>query len=185
MKLQEYQQATQRTMPDLGSIELNIAHMIMGMNSEFNELYDATDDVNRGEELTDYNWYLNNYATLRGVDIWRITEFHPSDYYKLLKKDDYIEQLQVSVSKLTDLEKKHLAYKREITQLQIIDAIVDVAERLNDCYVYFNLNAEDCMQKNIDKLKARFPEKFAEGYDWRHDANNRDLEKERKILEGK
>ena len=180
MELKEYQIATTRTMPDLGSFELNIAHMIMGLNSEYNELYEATDDVNRGEELTDYNWYLNNYATLRGIDLWRVTEFHAGEYYKILKHDDYVSQLQVSVSKLTDLEKKHLAYKRELTKLQILDAVIDVAERLNDCYVYFNLNPQDSMQKNIDKLKARFPEKFTE-----HDANNRDLITERKILEGK
>jgi hypothetical protein len=39
---------------------------------------------------------------------------------------------------------------------------------------------EELLQTNIDKLKARYPEKFTE-----NDALNRDLNKERNILEGK
>ena len=37
---------------------------------------------------------------------------------------------------------------------------------------------EQCMEKNIAKLKARYPEKFTE-----EDALNRDLREERKVLE--
>jgi hypothetical protein len=36
------------------------------------------------------------------------------------------------------------------------------------------------MERNINKLKVRFPDKFSE-----HSALNRDLETERKTLEGK
>ena len=178
MNLEEYQSAAKRTMPDLGSKQLNIAHMIMGMNSEYNELYEATDDVNRAEELTDYLWYLVNYATLYNLDIFRITDIC-EDYYKIQKNDDYVEQLQISVSRLTDLEKKLLAYKKEFSREKLIDAIVEIIERLSDCYLYYNISPQDSMQKNIAKLKARFPDKFNE-----HDAKNRNLSVERQILEG-
>jgi hypothetical protein len=43
-----------------------------------------------------------------------------------------------------------------------------------------DLDFESLLQLNIDKLKARFPEKFTESH-----ALNRDLDKERDILEGK
>jgi len=63
---------------------------------------------------------------------------------------------------------------------------VNIQEELNDINWYqaiihdeLNLNWEDGLRKNIEKLRARFPEKFTE-----HDANNRNLEKERQILEG-
>jgi len=41
------------------------------------------------------------------------------------------------------------------------------------------LKLEDILERNIAKLKARFPEKFTE-----HHAANRDLDAERRILEG-
>jgi hypothetical protein len=60
-----------------------------------------------------------------------------------------------------------------------LERVVKVLEALSDCYTYSNIDPYEAMQKNIDKLKARFPEKFTEEL-----ANNRDLVKEREILEG-
>ena len=63
--------------------------------------------------------------------------------------------------------------------------IVNVAEELGDIFWYAALIAkeagltfEEIQAKNIAKLKARYPEKFDDVL-----AENRDLEKERKILE--
>lgn len=180
MTLAEYQVAVQRTMPDLGSLQLNKIHMIMGMNSEFNELYLAPDDINRAEELTDINWYMNNYANLLGIDLVKEDfKFYNNYFYFALPKDNYMEMLQVEISILTDLEKKMFAYKKPIEVEQLQEQLILIAKRLNDCYAYFHSNPFVGMERNIAKLKARFPEKFNE-----HDANNRNLEKERKILSG-
>jgi len=43
---------------------------------------------------------------------------------------------------------------------------------------YFGINPEEAYEKNINKLKVRFPEKFSE-----EKALERDLEAERKTLE--
>ena len=63
--------------------------------------------------------------------------------------------------------------------------LVNVAEELGDVFWYAALIAneaglsfEEIQAKNIAKLKARYPEKFESDL-----AENRDLEKERKILE--
>lgn len=179
MTLTDYQVAVQRTMPDLGGLQLNKIHMILGMCSEFNELYEATDDVNRAEELTDINWYLNNYATLVNLNLDTEFEFHNKHFYYVLKNNDYMEMLQVEISKLTDMEKKMFAYKKPIEEYDLQQQVIKIAQRLNDAYAHFNSNPFVGMERNIAKLKARFPDKFTE-----HAANNRDLEKERKILEG-
>ena len=57
---------------------------------------------------------------------------------------------------------------------------------LNEIYQYiltiaysYGVDIEDGLEKNIAKLKKRYPEKFDENL-----AVNRDLETERKILEG-
>lgn len=64
---------------------------------------------------------------------------------------------------------------------------VNLAEELGDIFWYAALIAkeagftfEEIQDKNIAKLKARYPEKFDSDL-----AENRDLEKERKILESK
>jgi NTP pyrophosphatase (non-canonical NTP hydrolase) len=64
--------------------------------------------------------------------------------------------------------------------------LVNVGEENGDAFWYQGLMCErlgldmgDLMQKNIAKLEARYPEKFTQDA-----AVNRDLEKERNILEG-
>lgn len=178
MTLAEYAIEVKRTCPDLGTEQLNILHMVLGLNSEFDELYQAKDDVNRGEELTDINWYLNNYCNIKNIDLWRIFEPIANGYFYINQDLDYIAQLQVAISKLTDLEKKAFAYKKVIDREKYINAVSEVAMRLFDCYVYFDVNPYQAMKNNIDKLYVRFPAGFNE-----HDANNRKLEQERKELE--
>jgi len=178
MELKDYQENVKRTNTDLGSKALNIAHMIYGMTSEFVELYEAIDDVNRGEELTDINWYLNNYCNITGVDLWRIAEFIPFQYYRILEDDNYIETLFCKVSELIDLEKKELAYGKILEMEKRIEKVISIFEALNDAYAYYNLDPFVSMQKNIDKLRVRYPLKFDN-----ENALNRDLAAERKVLE--
>lgn len=180
MTLASYQNQTQRTLPDLGTEQLNILHMILGMCSELNELYEATDDINRSEEITDIAWYLSNYCNIKKIQLSKIFNFQKGLYYYALKHNNYIEMLQVEISILTDYEKKAFAYKREIAFSDIEMQIIKIAQRLNDCYTAFNINPEVAMERNINKLKGRFPEKFTE-----EAANNRNLTNERQILEGK
>ena len=178
MELKQYQSEVKRTLPDLKASELNIAHMIYGLNSEFDEILNAVDNANLNEEAGDLLWYASNYCNIKNIDIWRVFSFS-KDYYRVLPNDDYIIQLQVEISKLTDIEKKVLAYKRETSYETFLNAITSVYERLNDCYVYYNMDPLDSMQKNIDKLRKRYPDKFSA-----YHANNRDLVGEREILEG-
>lgn len=77
-----------------------------------------------------------------------------------------------------DQWKKALMYGKEID-------LVNLDEELGDFLWYAAIYLEDrgktfeeIMQQNIAKLKARYPNKFNS-----HDALNRDLDKERRILE--
>jgi hypothetical protein len=51
---------------------------------------------------------------------------------------------------------------------------------ISDYVNFYEINLEECFEKNIAKLKARYGEKFSSEM-----AINRDLETERNILEGK
>lgn len=179
MTLKEYQIAVQRTMTYLGTEQLDILHMIVGLNSEINELLDAKDAINLSEELSDINFYLTNYCNLTGIDISEHFVFSGASLYNVENNDSIIE-LTCQISKLTNLEKRELAYKKKVDDGGRLEQVINIYKVLNDCFVDYSLDPNDSMQKNIDKLKARYPEKFTE-----EKALNRDLELERNILEGK
>ena len=86
--------------------------------------------------------------------------------------------LATEASEFLDVLKKHIFYGREID-------FVNLAEELGDSEWYGAIATDalgvemlDLMVTNIKKLKARFPESFNE-----KDAVERNLEKEREILE--
>lgn len=79
---------------------------------------------------------------------------------------------------LLDSIKKHLFYGKQLDIVNISEEIGDILWYIALLCRVFNLTFEELMETNIEKLKIRFPEKFTE-----ERANNRDLEKERTLLE--
>lgn len=80
---------------------------------------------------------------------------------------------------LMDALKKHLIYGKELDLVNIVEEVGDLFWYIAILADAFNFTFEDSMEKNLAKLKARYPNNFTE-----KDALLRDLEKERKILEG-
>ena len=80
---------------------------------------------------------------------------------------------------LMDALKKHLIYGKELDKTNIIEEVGDLFWYVAILADAFEFTFEDSMEKNIAKLKARYPNRFTE-----KDAQFRDLEKERKVLEG-
>ena len=81
-------------------------------------------------------------------------------------------------NELLDMLKKHIYYGKEIDY-------INIEEEVGDLFWYCALicntigkTFEEIMEKNIDKLKTRYPNSFNN-----NDAINRNLEEERKILE--
>lgn len=76
--------------------------------------------------------------------------------------------------------KKRLFYNKPLD-------LVNLEEELGDAMWYvalacdaLGISLEGLMEKNLAKLRARYPKKFEDEL-----ANNRDLDKERQVLEGK
>lgn len=174
MKLQEYQEKAKRTSADLGSDKLNLSHMVMGMCTEIPELEEAIynkDSVNIGEELADTYWYVANYETFRGYDM--------SEYEMANAGAFGTDILYTQIALLQDLIKKYVAYSRPIDVDEEKKLLSRIKSNLFNMFISYKLDQGEYLQKNIDKLIARYPEKFTED-----NAINRDLENERKILEG-
>jgi NTP pyrophosphatase (non-canonical NTP hydrolase) len=87
--------------------------------------------------------------------------------------------LSSEVGELADMLKKHIIYGKELDAINVLEESGDL-----EWYVALALRAvkasmEECMEKNIAKLRARYGDKFTQ-----HAALNRDLDKERRALEG-
>jgi len=86
--------------------------------------------------------------------------------------------IATEAGELLDALKKHIFYGKELDTVNLVEEIGDLmwysAIILDELGVEF----EDVMEKNINKLRARYGEKFSET-----SANVRNLDKERKILE--
>jgi len=82
------------------------------------------------------------------------------------------------VAELANIFKTNMAYGKKIDWINVQEEIGDAMFYLiNFCNIN-NFDLENILQNNIDKLKSRYPDKFTEQH-----ALNRDLKKERKILE--
>lgn len=80
-------------------------------------------------------------------------------------------------SELADAYKKHFAYGKELDVVNVEEEIGDLLWYVANFCTMMNFDMSNIMQKNINKLEARYPEKFTQ-----EDAINRDLNKERNIL---
>ena len=86
--------------------------------------------------------------------------------------------LVTEAGEFQDMLKKHLYYGRELDTVNLREEIGDLLLYCAIALEALDTDFQSVMQTNIDKLKARYPEKFTED-----SANNRDLKVERQILE--
>lgn len=82
------------------------------------------------------------------------------------------------IGELMSMLKAHYVYGRPFDIVNLKEELGDAAWFLVGACTIMGLDANEVFEKNIEKLKSRYPEKFTE-----ENANNRDLEKERKTLE--
>ena len=185
MNLEQYLVESERTLIDK-STELNLRHASLGIRTELGELLDIfkknlfygkpIDTINFKEELGDLCWYPAISARIFNFDpkVYSIVILnHEEDNYKTI-----IKQLNynfISYANILDSCSENILIDQDYinTKTKHLFAFIKaVGER-------FGIKFEDILDTNINKLKARFPEKFTE-----EKALNRDLITERKILEG-
>jgi hypothetical protein len=178
MKLQQYQKEAQRTCPDLGSEAINLAHMVLGICSENEEYTKAcviSDSVGMQEEIIDQFWYIANYCTIRGFSLEEI--YNDRSDFTQEEWEEEVSIYDVKLSKLQDYVKKYLAYGKKPNSDLEKDAIKGILFILDNDLSLNELNLEQGLQNNIDKLRVRFPDKFDT-----EKAINRNLDEERKEL---
>lgn len=174
------------TLPIIATNEYfsDILHAVIGMVTEAGEFTEGVssanynsrpiDVVNCDEEMGDLMWYVAVYYKARNLPI----DFDAQTMF-FFKGFEGITLPMVTIScNLLDMFKKHIFYGRSF-DLEAADAQVARLVGLVAAYCLMRgRSLESVCKQNIDKLKARYPEKFDA-----QQALFRDLENERRVLE--
>lgn len=151
-----------------------LLHAVIGMLTEVDELLnnheDESDEINRGEEIADFAWYLSIIAREYNLSLPEKVETSLDGFQIVL------EIIRKSL-KLLDFLKKKLYYNKTIKE----DLFIQYSNEIISLFVAYstlnNINIERVLDINIEKLRARYGEKFSS-----EKAINRNLETEREIL---
>lgn len=186
MDIHQYKENAKRTMSrqwHLTELDTELLHGAIGMVTEAQELLvavnpvegTALDTVNLMEEVSDLFWYLTIFQRYYTDCDWEDVDLPAS--CKTL--EDYVDVILTSTINVLDGFKKWAYYGKPLSENAVK---ADLYLTYRCCVGILNLigyNIDDTRTINIKKLKDRFPDKFTS-----EDAINRDLDTERKTLEG-
>jgi len=153
-----------------------LLHAVVGVLTELEELTDWDgDEVNKKEEVADSFWYVGILDRVLELNL----EIPKTTGIKVqITNEKLIIDLYKITSKLLDPIKKKLYYNKPID----LSNFSDLSKKLFNTLCLFcemnNIETELILDTNIEKLKARYGDKFSS-----EKAINRDLTTERLILE--
>jgi NTP pyrophosphatase (non-canonical NTP hydrolase) len=153
----------------------NLLHGVTGVITELEELLDWNDDVNKKEEVADIFWYI---ALLdRELDLSLKIPTYSTEFTQIGNDTLIIQSFKTS-SILLDFLKKKIFYNKNIDVNIFSNQTRNLFQSMCIfCYIN-DINIESILDTNIEKLKARYVDKFSS-----EKAINRDLTTERLILE--
>lgn len=120
--------------------------------------------------------YLEKAARTDHVDYKPVVERISNE--ETAKLTHYLLGIGSESGELQNALKRFVAYNKAVDKVNIKEELGDVLWYMARICSQFGWTFEEVMQLNIEKLEARFPEKFTE-----EAAVNRNLKKEREILE--
>jgi len=175
---------------DSDSLSPDLIHAILGIVTESAEFMAGVggkdtfyaDRTNLKEEIGDICWYLaiaQKHYDDNGEDV----DIFGAEAYDIefKKVDAFCELLVVTAGELTDVVKRSFYYGKGSSTPSISDLPCLFEKTFMICQALakmLNADIESIMKTNLEKLQARFPDKFDT-----EQVFNRDLQKERKVLE--
>lgn len=170
MNFEEYVNKSKRTRVDLGSVNANISHMLLGIGGEYlKEFLPAATKkiIDRAEVLDesgDILWYLANYCDLSKAGFY------------ILKPDQSLT-LGECIGILLEEHKKDIAYGKKSDGILCQTAVSTILSKLDAVFKTLDSSLEEVFDLNIAKLKIRFPDQFSSDL-----AINKDKSEEDKVF---
>lgn len=175
--MKNYTALAMRTAADLGSHKLDFAHGALGLIDEAQELVDAVSEENLLEELGDLLWFCALCGTAIITDPFKTLQPGPAINHKTHLSA--IEEIQTRANMIAGIAKRWLAYD-EAPRLERVEGylwrIINLVKMIANAHGW---TLSDVQEANIQKLRARFPDKFDSAR-----ATHRDLEAEQEALRG-
>jgi hypothetical protein len=180
MEWREYERLSERTLSSEFHCDQRMQrmlHAVMGMLTEIEEVLDnhssaRVDDVNKAEEWGDIAWYL--------AILTREYAVSPDDHRGPgdgSSPDTHIMELTKHLLRFLDMFKKSLYYGRKFDDESARSLTLSIIRSALGYASAVGIETGNALRANIEKLRARYGEKFSS-----ESAINRDLENERKIL---
>jgi NTP pyrophosphatase (non-canonical NTP hydrolase) len=175
MRLHDYQKLAMRTCssPDknnINSSKLQLLHACLGICSEVGEIVeDLNNTKNVFQECGDVSWYCAIGLDAIGFDMENIDTS--------LIADDPWEEIVVHAGIACDCVKRHVFYQVELDEDKFTQAIGCVMACVESISLDTGNELEVALEKNIEKLRIRYPDKFSTD-----NAVNRDIKKEGKVF---
>lgn len=171
---------TESVISSIDNINYRLLHSSLGICTEIGELFNneinlpMSPDKNIliGAEIGDIFWYIAVACDILELDFNEIIT-------RNLNKPivNIMANLVIRSSDLIDLFKKTIYYKKVFDTPTAIIIIEDIIGLLRILINNRSLDLETILEKNINKLTTRYPNKFTS-----YHAINRDLEAEHKTL---
>ncbi len=183
MNWNEYLALSEKTLSEefhSGKKVENLLHGVIGILTELDELIenhekDNFDSINAVEEISDVMWYIAILAREYKIDLSKWSE--KNDIITGGTEKVILSMIKNSL-KLLDILKKKIYYNRVIDDNQFITLTHNVIANVLQYTNYYKIDIHKSFDINIEKLKARYGDKFSSEM-----AINRNLDIERKILE--
>ena len=132
----------------------NLLHAVMGILTEVDELLENKigdeDHVNIQEEIGDVLWYCAIIGRELQIDYRQLIVSK-----KMLDPQESILKITKLALKLLDPLKKKLFYNKQIDieNFKVNSSLLMLY--ISDYVCFYDINIEECFEKNIAKLKAR------------------------------
>lgn len=171
---------------------IRLLHGAIGLSSELAEAQELVekptiDAVNLKEEMGDLFWYMGIIVDELKFNPEEIFMFNDTGAIVTYTVHEQRAGLQVqingmvkSVGILVDLLKKSVMYGKELNETGIKEKLQALDYYINQGLRHFGQTSQASRERNIEKLRARYGEKFTEAA-----ALERNLAAEREILEKK
>lgn len=171
---------------------IRLLHGALGLSSELAEAQELVekpeiDAVNLKEEMGDLFWYMGIITDEFKFNPEEIFMFNETQSLQNLTGEARRAQLQLQINGmvksagvLIDFLKKACIYGKEPNEAGIKEKLQALDYYINQSLILFGQTSAGSRERNIEKLKARYGEKFTEAA-----ALERDLAAEREILEKK